>query len=178
MTNQTKIIGIGGISRSGKSLLAWQLSLILTESGKRVKILDQDDFVFPESQIPIISEHIDWECPESIDFVKFEKAILLSKESADVTIVEGLMVFWNPAVFRLFDHRIFIELPKEEFVERKQKDLRWGKEPDWYIQHIWDGFLKFGQFPKNQIPDLILDGTEMFDIEKIQLSYHNSLFTS
>ncbi len=167
MADQGKIIGIGGISRSGKSFLAGQLSIHFEQEGRRVKKLDQDDFVFQEDQIPLIRDHIDWECPESIDFGKFEKAIIKNRNKYDITIVEGLMVFWDPAIFQLFDFRIFMELPKEEFVLRKQMDLRWGKEPDWYIEHIWNGFLKFGQFPKDQTPNLILDGTEMFDMEEI-----------
>lgn len=167
MTNQTIIIGIGGISRSGKSFLAKELSGLITSSGKSVNILDQDDFVFPESQIPTIRDHIDWECPESIDVIKFKKAVIQSKNNYDITIVEGLMIFWNPEIFRFLDISIFIELSRDEFFKRKQQDLRWGKEPDWYIQHIWDGYQKYGQYPKDRVPNLILDGTEMFDIEEI-----------
>ena len=66
------IIGIGGVSRSGKSTLAALIYRLYTEGGQTAIVLAQDDFVFPTEQIPKIrngsEEEIDWEIPESIDF--------------------------------------------------------------------------------------------------------------
>ncbi|MCD8539075.1 MAG: hypothetical protein LRY55_04405 [Leadbetterella sp.] len=46
------IIGIGGVSRSGKSTLARMLVNHFRDSGKTAIALNQDDFVFPTVQIP------------------------------------------------------------------------------------------------------------------------------
>lgn len=165
--NRARVIGIGGISRSGKSLLAKQLSISISDSGKSVKILDQDDFVFPENEIPTIRDHVDWECPESIDFHKFRESIIEASSENDFVIAEGLMVFWEPEIFNLLDYKIYIELDRREFTSRKKTDLRWGKEPDWYIDHIWDGYLQYGQFPEPYQPNMLLSGSQEFNIDEI-----------
>ena len=46
------IIGIGGVSRSGKTSLAILIKNILEKKGESVIILSQDNYVFPDSKIP------------------------------------------------------------------------------------------------------------------------------
>jgi len=157
------IIGIGGVSRSGKSFLADELRKLFEKTEKSVRVLPQDIFVYPESEIPLIHDHIDWECPESIDFEKFIRDIKKSESENDITIVEGLMVFWNHDLLDLFTIRIFIGLDKNEFIRRKDKDLRWGKEPQWYVEYIWDSYLKYGQLPGQIKADISLNGNNRFD---------------
>ena len=41
--------------------------------------------------------------------------------------------------------KIFLEISKRLFIERKREDLRWGLEPDWYIEHIWEAYLRYGR---------------------------------
>ncbi|MEA1876181.1 MAG: hypothetical protein U9N86_04905 [Bacteroidota bacterium] len=161
------ITSIGGISRSGKSFLAEKLKELLEKEGNTVKVLDQDDYVYPEEDIPLVRDHIDWEGPESIDWGRFIEAISEAEEMFDHVIVEGLMTFWNPSLRSLFNKCIFIKLSQEEFMHRKQNDLRWGKEPAWYVEHIWDSYVKYGQIPDGMDIDLVLDGERMFDIEMI-----------
>lgn len=139
------IIGIGGVSNSGKSSLAKKLKENL--KGFRVEIIGQDDYVFSETEIPKVKGHIDWEVPASINFPAFKKALLQKSKTADIVIAEGLMVFYDEELTKSFDLSIFLEMSKKEFVERKKKDLRWGREPDWYIGHIWNSFLRYGQVP-------------------------------
>lgn len=153
-----KTIGIGGVSRSGKSQLASEIGAFYQAQGLGVGIFSQDDFVLPIEQIPKIRDHIDWEIPESIDWIRWEKALGKAQLEYDVVLAEGLFVFLKESQQRFFDYRIFIQLPKEEFVRRKSKDLRWGLEPDWYIEYIWECFLKYGQMPEGLVADQILDG--------------------
>jgi uridine kinase len=142
------IIGIGGVSNSGKSALAEQIKDTLPQ--KTVWIVCQDNFTFPKNQIPVIQNHTDWEHPHSIDFISYEKAIKNAAKKYDVVIAEGLLIFWNDKVNALFDKRIFIDLHKDTFLQRKSNDMRWGAEPDWYKEHIWQSFLKFGQPPREE----------------------------
>ncbi len=162
--SMNRIIAIGGVSRAGKSFLADRLA---TQLGRdSVRILCQDDFVLPVGQIPMVRDHIDWETPASIDFNRLRQTLAASGAFAWV-IVEGLLVFSDPQLFRTYDFTIFIDIPKDLFLTRKATDLRWGAEPDWYIEYIWESFLDHGQFPAGRDPDLRLDGSQDFDVELI-----------
>ena len=74
------IIGIGGVSNSGKSGLARLIGTLYDH--KTISILCQDDFTKPN--LPYIKDHIDWELPETMDFELLYKTILkeAEKESA------------------------------------------------------------------------------------------------
>lgn len=130
------VIGIGGISTAGKSKLANKLKEYYSD--KKVIVLCQDNYAMPTSQIPKINGHTNWEIPESLDFNRFYNLILEEKKSNDIVIAEGLFVFYEERLLKLFDKKIFITIGKETFLERKTIDLRWGKEPDWYMEHIWN----------------------------------------
>ncbi len=160
------IIGIGGISRGGKSFLAKEIKNTLSQ--KQICILHQDDFVLPKNQIPKIRNHIDWESPLSIDFNLFYDAILEAKEKADIVIAEGLFAFYNEEINTLYSARLLVELPKHEFIKRKRRDGRWGYEEDWYIEHIWQSYLYYGKpdFDKSH-SYLHIDGSQYFDTNKI-----------
>lgn len=159
------VVGIGGVSRAGKTFLAQLISQNL--SSVIIKTLPQDDFVKPVDEIPLINGHIDWESPESIDFPRYKNAIVAASEISDIVIAEGLLSVYNPDIVQLFDKIIFITLSFTEFNRRKQNDLRWGKEPDWYIQHIWKSYLRYGQRPSNNDNTLLIDGEFNFNIEKV-----------
>ena len=61
------------LSGSGKSSLALQIKDYY--SAIKGIILCQDDYVFPKENIPTIRNHVNWECPESIDFDYYEKVV-------------------------------------------------------------------------------------------------------
>jgi uridine kinase len=156
-------IGIGGVSRSGKTFLAAMISEILPNS----ELFCQDEYVHASDLLPVINNHIDWEIPGSIDWDRLFSDASKALENGKHVIVEGLMAFADERLNRLFNRHIFLTLGKEEFEQRKKTDLRWGKEPEWYIAHIWDSFLKYGKLPAN-IPDaLILDAEQDFDLNKV-----------
>ena len=159
------IVGIGGVSRAGKTFLAELISQSTTSS--LTKILPQDEFVKPIHEIPVIQDHIDWESPESIDFPRYKNAIKAASAQSDIIIAEGLLSFYDPDIVQLFDKKIFINLSFDEFKRRKQTDLRWGKEPEWYIQHIWESYLRYGQCPKYKTDTLLIDGELNFNIEEV-----------
>ena len=156
------IIGIAGVSLSGKSALAERIELHYKD--KKVKVLSQDDFVYPEDQIPKIKGHIDWECPESIDFERFYKAITEHAKTNDIVIAEGLLGFNDKKINSLFDKKIFLEIPKHVFLERKATDARWGIEPIWYREYIWKSYLKYGQLSPNMTDVLVVKGDKPADI--------------
>ncbi|MBT3748262.1 MAG: hypothetical protein HOG34_04695, partial [Bacteroidetes bacterium] len=83
------------------------------------------------------------------------------------TFAEGLLSFWDSSLSNDYDYCFFIELSQEEYIRRKNMDLRWGKEPDWYVEHIWNSFQKYGQIPQGMKMDMILNGDNDFDIAGI-----------
>jgi uridine kinase len=157
------IIGIGGVSTAGKTTTANKIRRLLSEL--RVSIICQDDFVKPVEEIPNIHERVDWEHPDSIDHDKLFKTILAEKESNDIVIAEGLMIFYDKAINELFDKRIFISIDYETFKQRKGIDKRWGHEPDWYIDHIWESYLKNGLLQQNTDCYWIDGAMQMKEIE-------------
>ncbi len=159
------IVAIGGCSNSGKSVLAKKLAE--TQPDKKSVILCQDDFTKPKPEIPLFKNHTDWEVPESIDFRKLKEAIIENSGKFDIVIAEGLMIYHSPDINKLFDKKLFVNIDKETFFKRKRNDLRWGKEPEWYINHIWESFLKYGQPPENDNEIIFIDGTKEFNIQEI-----------
>lgn len=139
------IIGIGGISRSGKTKFSRKVSKWIRDQGKTVLVLHQDDFVRPESEIPLIKDHIDWEVPASLDWKRWDTAIREAQREAEVVIAEGLMVFREEDSDIRFDRKVLVDISEETFFCRKREDLRWGREPEWYIQYIWDSYLIYGR---------------------------------
>ena len=139
------MIGIGGVSRSGKTDLSKFLSEKFQELGYTVVTLHQDEFVFHEKEIPKIKDRTDWEIPESINFPKYLSAIKEAQQNlADVIIVEGFLNFYQKEITQLFDKKILMEISHATFEKRKRKDDRWGIEPDWYIDYIWESYEKYG----------------------------------
>ncbi|MEO9483577.1 MAG: hypothetical protein ABJG47_09040 [Ekhidna sp.] len=147
-----KIIGIGGCSRSGKSSLAHHIKEKLAD--KRVLLLDMDAFVHPASEIPKIRDRTDWERPESVDFERLIQAIKDSKDY-DTIVVEGILIFANETLRKLFDTTIHVEISKDTFLARRRLETRWGDEPEWFLEHVWKSYLRHGQFPE---ADFVLSG--------------------
>lgn len=155
-----KIIGIGGVSRAGKTSLAQRISEWFVDDS--VKIIHQDDFIVPKSEMPLVKGQIDWERPESLDFTSFRNEILKQQNNYDYVIAEGLLVYGNPEVYEIFDKKIFIEISKETFLNRKTLDNRWENEPDWYIEHIWHSHFEYGRIPKELKNILCMSGENQF----------------
>lgn len=158
------IIAIGGVSTAGKTTLASRLRDAFTN--KNVSLLCQDDFVHSVELIPKIKDRIDWEHPDSINHKKMLQAIIAEKAQNEILIVEGLMIFWHQETIKWFDKSIFIEIPQEIFRRRKAVDNRWGNEPEWYIDHIWNSFQQYG-IPQDKSNMLQLNGQIPISMEKV-----------
>lgn len=150
-----QIIGIGGISQSGKSTMARRIKEMLPK--KRVLILEMDAYVFPEAELPKIKGIADWDRPESMDFDKIIAAIIENQSSYDLILVEGILPFANDYLRRFYNVTVFSQISKETFLQRRKIETRWGQEPEWYWEHVWDSYLKFGQYPT---ADYVLSGEE------------------
>lgn len=161
------ILGIGGCSNAGKSTLALEIQNIL--GADKVCILGQDDFMYPKEELTKIQDHIDWEIPSTLNLEKYLSAISKAQEQYEYVIAEGLFAFHFEELNAIYDLKIFIELNKYDFFDRKILDLRWGKEEEWYIQHIWDSYQKYGK-PKNT-DDLITLSNSPKEMAKASIQY-------
>jgi uridine kinase len=161
------VIGIGGPSRSGKSTLANLLVTHFRRNGKKAIIFHQDDFVFPETQIPKIKDKTDWESPLSIDHNLLLEVVSDFKERFEVVIIEGFFAFHDVRLNAIYEKRIFVKISKRTFIIRKAMDSRWGYIPTWYIDHIWKSYLKMGKPSTIKTDYLEASGEDEFDMKKI-----------
>lgn len=168
------IIGIGGVSTSGKTTLAGRLKAALPT--KSLHVICQDDYLNHINDIPRIKSRVDWEHPLSINHNLLREAIVASMSKAEIVVAEGLMIYHNPEISSLFNRRIFIDLDYSTFRQRKNKDNRWGDEPDWYVEHIWNSYLIYG-LPEKKLTDIFrIDGSKPYDINKIiNYLYHGKI---
>ena len=166
------LIGIGGVSRAGKSTLAKLLAVEFTQTDKTVAIIHQDEHVVAESQLQLIRDKRDWEYPGSIDWPSLNQVIQERLKGHEIVILEGLFAFNNQSINKLFTHKLFVEISKRTFLKRKQVDVRWGgtPEPAWYMEHIWDSYLLYGR-PKLDQSFLCINGAWRFDIVSIVESF-------
>jgi len=160
------IIGIGGISTGGKTWIAQKIIERLRNQ-KTVNTLCQDNYTLTKEEIPMIRDHIDWEIPESMNFDKFYKTIVKNSRKYDVVVAEGLFVFHQERLVNLYDKMLYLTLEKENFLKRKKKDLRWGKEPEWYMEHIWESHLLYRKDTDNLDNLLVVKGEFPVDLERI-----------
>ncbi len=162
---KAQVIGIGGVSRSGKTTLARFIKD--TYKDKKVLIISQDDYVFSDNEIPKINNKTDWESPRSINFRAIVNKIKASQEDYDIIIVEGILAFYNKLLNRLYDKHIFMHISRREFIDRKKNDKRWGPVAKWYIEHIWDSYIRYGKRNLPEVNILFLDGTKKYDKSSI-----------
>lgn len=158
------VIGIGGLSRAGKTSLAEKLADYYGR--ERVTILHQDDFVNPEDEIPKIHDRIDWEHPGSMNFKGLIQAI--KNSDTGIVIVEGILVFFNSDLRSLFDKKILLEIDKPTFLDRRHQENRWGHEPEWFIQHVWDSYWKYGR-PENLDEYILIKQNDELDFDNLEL---------
>ncbi|MEZ4900591.1 MAG: hypothetical protein R2822_01930 [Spirosomataceae bacterium] len=161
------VIGIGGRSRSGKTTLAEALVWHQRTQNKRAIALHQDDFVKRLGDIPLIQGETDWETPDSIDFELLKKTVLFLKTDFDFIIIEGFLAFADSQLNALYDRCFFTVISEETFKIRKANDDRWGAIPDWYVNHIWESFLNYGQPPVDLPPLMEVNGEKPYNMGEI-----------
>lgn len=170
------IIGIGGVSNAGKTTLAKKLKESLP--ALKVSILCQDDFPVSRDEIPKVNDHLDWETPESIDMNRYLDKVLKEAKNNDLIIAEGIFAFYDERIVKHYDKKIFLTISKETFWNRKSKDFRWGKEPEWYMEHIWKSHLRCKSEKAMDNDTLILSTEHSIDVDsllnKLEIEKHFS----
>lgn len=159
------IIGIGGVSRAGKSTLANRLKAHFEEQGKSATVFCQDEYVKPIISLPKVQGIPDWERPNTIKWDKLLRDV--QKSESDIKIVEGLFSFYPASLRSEYDLKIFLEIEKSTFSQRKSKDNRWEKEPEWYAEHVWRSYLKYGQMKGDKQEYIAVSGESAIELQDI-----------
>jgi len=155
--NEPHIVGIGGPSRSGKSTLAKNLAEHLGRAD--TLILDMDDYVRPKNELPTINGLPNWEIPDAVDYERIIQTIEKNKTHYRFIIIEGILAFADEHLKNYYNTSVFMKIPRETFYERRKEEKRWGTEPAWYWDHVWEAHLKHGQYPE---ADFVFSGETDF----------------
>jgi uridine kinase len=140
-------IGICGASGSGKSTLAKNLH---DKINQRVVLLPQDCYYLDHSHMPFAErERVNYDEPQAFDHDALYQDILALREGraitrkaydytnhcradsddiiepADVVLIEGIHVFYDPGVRELLDFKIYIQVdPDVCLLRRVKRDIR------------------------------------------------------
>ena len=155
------LITIGGVSRSGKTSLAHYLRHLLGHH--RSCIISQDHYPNHESEIPTINGITDWEVPASLDLKVFWDEVIKARQAHTYVLAEGLFIYDRP--IGINPHvEMHVNISRTVFEQRRSSDERWGKDESWYINHVWNSYLKFGQPPGEVIH---LSGSQPFPFVRV-----------
>jgi uridine kinase len=148
---KAKVVGIGGVSCSGKTTVTNLLKKLLPAD---TLFIDFDSFYIPTSKLK--DKNTDWESPEHFRYEDFLSELDRAKREHDgLIIAEGFLIFYDERARELFDKRIFIDLP-EEIIKQRRIDRKRGTDSD-TIEYI-NGNLIPGQrkfvYPQKQPEEL------------------------
>jgi len=179
------IIGIAGASGSGKSFFASKLQ---SELDQRSLFISQDSYYKKQSAVSLAErEIVNYDHPDAIDFELFVEHIKTLKsgrpidqpvydftvhdrkkethktDSADIIILDGILLFVAPALNELIDYKIFIDTPLDVcFIRRLQRDINErGRSAEsvikQYLNTVRPMCLKY-VLPSKQHADYIING--------------------
>lgn len=109
------VIGISGVTRSGKGWVSKGLLQAIGATGKKATTVVQEDFWFQACQVNVRGQtRTSEEEPECTNHEKFAAAIKESSNTYDVVIAEGNQLLYNQQIVAMLDHIFLIELGREE----------------------------------------------------------------
>jgi uridine kinase len=181
---QPLILGIAGGSGSGKTTIA--RTIIERVGGDRIAFVQHDAYYRDQSDIPFEQRLlVNYDHPASLetellvrhlhalragqvialpvyDFAKFTRTnVSTPVEPRPVVLVEGILIFVDPALRALFDIKVYVDAPADlRFIRRLQRDMTERKRtPEsvirQYLETVRPMHLEFVE-PTKRFADLIL----------------------
>lgn len=126
------VIGITGITRSGKGWVSKGLAQAVEARGKKVTIVGQDEFWFKACQVTVRGQsRMSEEEPDCIDHEKFAMVIKETTNTHDVVIAEGVQLVYHPRVVAVLNHVFLLQLGKEEarLLRTQPRDAKLNPNP-------------------------------------------------
>lgn len=176
----TQLVGIAGGSCSGKTTLVKEL---VTRLGPGLEVISFDDY-FVGTQALKGRGIEDWESPRLYHMDRFVDDLaglkaghgvniacrsresvargIISRviEPKPLVIVEGFLIFHEPAARALFDRKFFVDLPEDEIVRRRLARIQgtsgWD-DPTYIADKLLPGHRNL-VVPQQNYADTILDG--------------------
>jgi len=176
--NKVLIVGICGPSKSGKSTLAEALA-----KKYKTDYIEGDHYLKPKRKIPFEGKFRNWELPSNYLLDKLAKDLKKLKKgkginhpiyrfrkgrvesyrkinSHRIIFVESYYLFTNKTLRDLIDIKIFLDIPKKEFLKRanfaEQKEEWTQKE---YAEKIIIPAYEIYGSNQKKYADFVLDGT-------------------
>ena len=153
----TLFIGIAGGSGAGKTALAKELK---KHFGRTTRVLHLDEYQKFGEKLPKFHGMKNWDCPEAIKWNKLYQDLVSLKRKEEIVIVEGYLLFWQPAVRRLFNKRIYLEAGEETRIKRRTK----FKNPRYVERVLLPMHEKYIE-PTKKFANLVLN-TERYSIKQ------------
>lgn len=152
--NTVLLIGISGGSGSGKTTFAKRLKEALNET---CQIITQDSYYIDQSdKFDHDGGSVNFDHPSALDFDLLAKQLKQLKSGNSVEIpqynfsthkreeitiplqptkiilVDGILLFSQPQIFEILDHKIFVDCPEElRFTRRLERDVKErGRTPE------------------------------------------------
>jgi uridine kinase len=181
---QSLIIGVAGGSGSGKTTVAH--TIIERVGGDRIALIQHDAYYRDQSNIPLeLRALVNYDHPDALetelliqhlhalragqaiqvpvyDFAQFTRTAQTTRvEPRPVVLVEGILIFVDPALRSLFDIKIYVDAPADlRFIRRLQRDLTERKRtPEsvirQYLETVRPMHIEFVE-PTKRFADLIL----------------------
>ena len=176
------IIAIAGGTGSGKSTLAYSL---LEKFPEFIEIVHFDDYQKLEPEVPIHQGMRNWDHPDAVDFDRLIHDLnelrngndvkIMTKDkklnpnyetsgririsgmihSKKIIILEGYMVLWNEKVRKLIDYSIFLDVPVEKSLKRRDKIIDNDVE-EYNKKLLIPGHVKYVE-PTKKFANLVID---------------------
>jgi uridine kinase len=181
---QALVIGIAGGTGSGKTTIAH--TIIERVGAARIAFVQHDAYYRDQSDVPFeVRAQVNYDHPDSLetsllvhhlhelrkgraveipvyDFAQFTRTRETTRlEARPVILVEGILIFVDPALRSLFDIKIYVDAPADlRFIRRLQRDLtERQRTPDsvirQYLETVRPMHIEFVE-PTKQYANLIM----------------------
>ena len=80
------------------------------------------------------------------------------RDPAEILITEGFLLFHDESVRKLFDLKIYLDIPKEAIIARRAERNRSGKDKTLYYQEVVVKEYEKHGLPTRKYADIVVDG--------------------
>ena len=177
------IIAFAGVSGCGKSTLSYRLK---NKYPDLIEVVHFDDYQKEEADVPIFCDMRNWDHPDAIDFNQLFSDLTKLRDDCDVCvmtksriinptyedtgrikhtlkpkkiiIVEGYMALHDKKIRDLFDFKIFLDIPIDESMKRRDK-ITYNDESEYNNKILIPMHLKYVA-PTKDLAELSIDAVK------------------